>query len=217
MKVVAIVGSIRKESYNMQLAKFIQKQYAEKFELEVLSLNELPMYNQDIENDAPQAVLDFKAKVKAADAVLWVTPEYNGTVPGVMVNAIDWLSRVDKVMIGKPSIIMGASMGNLGTVKAQLHLRDILFSPGINSPLLSGNDVYIGAVHTKFDAEGNLTDEGTVKFLDLVIDNFLNWAKKIRLTSFNKCFLYRKHSGRYFMRVSIAVVADTEVFQLYRW
>jgi len=178
MKVVAIVGSIRKESYNMALAKFIQKRYAEKFELEVLSLRDLPMYDQDIENEAPQTVLDFKAKVKAADAVLWLTPEYNGTVPGVMVNAIDWLSRVDKVMIGKPSFMMGASMGNLGTVKAQLHLRDILFSPGINSPLLHGNDVYIGAVHTKFDAEGNLTDEGTVKFLDTVVENFLDWVKK---------------------------------------
>ena len=177
MKVVAIVGSIRKESYNMQLAKFMQKRYTEKFELEVLSLRDLPMYDQDIENEAPQTVLDFKAKVKAADAVLWITPEYNGTVPGVMVNAIDWLSRVDKVMIGKPSFMMGASMGNLGTVKAQLHLRDILFSPGINSPLLSGNDVYIGAVHTKFDTEGNLTDEGTVKFLDSVFENFLDWVK----------------------------------------
>ncbi|MGE7093465.1 NADPH-dependent FMN reductase [Lysinibacillus sp. NPDC048646] len=178
MKVVAIVGSIRKESYNKQLANFIQKRYTEKFELEVLNLRDLPMYDQDIENEAPQAVLDFKAKVKAADAVLWVTPEYNGTVPGVMVNAIDWLSRVDKVMVGKPSFIMGASMGNLGTVKAQLHLRDILFSPGINSPLLGGNDVYIGAVHTKFDAEGKLTDEGTVQFLDQVIENFLYWMPK---------------------------------------
>ena len=178
MKVVGIVGSVRKGSLNKALANFVAKQFEHKFEMEVLTLENIPLYNQDIENDAPQAVLDFKAKVKASDAVLWVTPEYNGTVPGVMVNAIDWLSRVDKVMIGKPSIIMGASMGNLGTVKAQLHLRDILFSPGINSPLLSGNDVYIGAVHTKFDAEGNLTDEGTVKFLDLVIDNFLNWAKK---------------------------------------
>lgn len=177
MKVVAIVGSIREESYNMQLAKFIEKRYAGKFDLEVLSLKDLPMYNQDIENEAPQTVLDFKARVKTADAILWVTPEYNGTVPGVMVNAIDWLSRVDKVMIGKPSFMMGASMGNLGTVKAQLHLRDILFSPGVNSPLLSGNDVYIGAVHTKFDGEGNLTDEGTVKFLDVVIDNFLNWMR----------------------------------------
>ncbi|WP_102693605.1 NADPH-dependent FMN reductase [Rummeliibacillus pycnus] len=177
MKVVAIVGSIRKESYNLKLAKFIQKHYANKFDLEILSLIDMPMYNQDIENDAPQVVLDFKAKVKAADAVLWVTPEYNASIPGVLGNAIDWLSRVDKVMIGKPSWIMGASMGNLGTVKAQMHLRDILFASGLGSPVLQGNEVYVGAAHTKFDAEGNLTDEGTVKFLDSVVENFMNWMK----------------------------------------
>ncbi|HWI47446.1 MAG TPA: NADPH-dependent FMN reductase [Rummeliibacillus sp.] len=177
MKVVAIVGSVRKESYNMMLAKFVQKHYADKFDLEILSLNDIPMYNQDIENDAPQVVFDFKAKVKAADAVLWVTPEYNASIPGVLGNAIDWLSRVDKVMIGKPSWIMGASMGLLGTVKAQAHLRDILFAAGLGSPVLQGNEVYVGAVHTKFDAEGNLTDEGTVKFLNSVVDNFMNWMK----------------------------------------
>lgn len=177
MKIVAIVGSIRKESYNMMLAKFIQKHYTDQFDLEILKLNDIPMYNQDIENNAPQVVLDFKAKVKEADAVLWVTPEYNSSIPGVLGNAIDWLSRVDKVMIGKPSIIMGASMGNLGTVKAQMHLRDILFAQGLGSPVLQGNEVYVGAAHTKFDAEGNLTDEGTVKFLDSVIANFMEWMK----------------------------------------
>lgn len=177
MKVVAIVGSIRKESYNMMLAKFIRKYFADQFDLEILKLNDIPMYNQDIENDAPQVVLDFKAKVKEADAVLWVTPEYNSSIPGVLGNAIDWLSRVDRVMIGKPSIIMGASMGILGTVKAQMHLRDILFAQGLGSPVLQGNEVYVGAAHTKFDAEGNLTDEGTVKFLDSVIANFMEWMK----------------------------------------
>ncbi len=175
MKVVALVGSIRKESYNLQLATYIQKKYQNQFELEILNLRELPLYDQDIENNPPSVVTEFKGKVANADAVLWVTPEYNGTVPGVLVNAIDWLSRVDKVMIGKPSWIMGASMGNLGTVKAQMHLRDILFSPGISSPLLPGNEVYVGAVHTKFDQEGNLTDESTVQFLDTVVDNFINW------------------------------------------
>ncbi|MEI4769935.1 NAD(P)H-dependent oxidoreductase [Psychrobacillus sp. FJAT-51614] len=178
MKVVAIVGSIRKESYNLQLAKHVQKRYAEQFDLEILDLSILPMYNQDIELDAPQEVLDFKAKVKAADAVLWVTPEYNSTIPGVLGNAIDWLSRVEKVMNGKPSIIMGSSMGILGSVKAQMHLRDILFASGLNSPLLPMNEVYVGAVHEKFDAEGNLTDESTINFLDSVISNFQEWMKQ---------------------------------------
>lgn len=177
MKLVAIVGSIRKESLNMELAKYIQKTYKENFELEILPLNDIPMYNQDIENEAPQSVLDFKAKVKAADAVLWITPEYNATIPGVLGNAIDWLSRVDRVMLGKPSIVMGTSMGNLGSVKAQIKLRDILFAQGLQSLVLPGNEVYIGASHTKFDGNGNLTDEGTKVFLDQVITNFMEWVK----------------------------------------
>jgi len=178
MKVVAIVGSIREDSYNKKLAEFIKNRNADKFDMEVLTLNDLPMYNQDNENNPPQSVVDFKAKVKAADAVLWVTPEYNGSIPGVLGNAIDWLSRVDQVMIGKPSWIMGAAMGVLGTAKAQMHLRDILFSIGLSSPILIGNDVYIGAVHTKFDDSGNLTEEGTVQFLDKVVSNFLTWMKQ---------------------------------------
>ncbi|MCM3570960.1 NADPH-dependent FMN reductase [Neobacillus mesonae] len=177
MKIAAIVGSVRKDSYNKKLAQYVQKRYADKFDLEILELSNIPLYNQDIENEPPAEVVEFKSKVKAADAVLWVTPEYNATIPGVLANAIEWLSRVDKVMIGKPSWIMGASMGVLGTVKAQGHLRDILFAAGLQSPVLIGNDVYVGAVHTKMDEEGNITDEGTVAFLDQVVSNFMEWMK----------------------------------------
>ena len=94
MKVVAIVGSIREDSYNKKLAKFVQKRYQDRFDLEILDISVLPFYNQDIELDPPEEVIKFKAKVKAADAVLWVTPEYNASIPGVLANAIDWLSRV---------------------------------------------------------------------------------------------------------------------------
>ena len=178
MKIVAIVGSIRKDSYNKKLANFIQSRYKNHFDMEVLSLENLPMYNQDIEENPPQEIVDFKAKVKESHAVLWVTPEYNATIPGVLGNAIDWLSRVDKVMIGKPSWIMGASMGNLGTVKAQMHLRDILFAGGLSSPVLMGNEVYVGACHTKFDEQGNLIDEPTVLFIDSVLNNFMMWMRQ---------------------------------------
>ncbi len=175
MKVAAIVGSNRKESYNMKLAKYLQKTYKEQLDIEILDIVNLPFYNQDIEENPGQIVVDFKKKVAEADAVLWLVPEYNASIPGVLKNALDWLSRVDKVMIGKPSWIMGASLGNLGTVKAQAHLRDILFSPGISSPLLPSNEVYIGQVHEKMDAEGNLTHEPTIAFLNIVVDNFIGW------------------------------------------
>ncbi|MBU5211703.1 NADPH-dependent FMN reductase [Heyndrickxia oleronia] len=178
MKIVAIVGSIRKESYNLKLAKYIQTRYAERFDLEILNIKDLPHYDQDIEMNPPEVVTEFKGKVAEADAVLWVTPEFNYSIPGVLKNAIDWLSRVEKVMIGKPSWIMGATMGALGTVRAQQHLRDILFCPGVGSPLLPGNEVYVGAVHEKIDESGNLTHEPTVKFIDLVVDNFINWMNQ---------------------------------------
>ncbi|MDN7245295.1 NADPH-dependent FMN reductase [Planococcus shenhongbingii] len=184
MKVVAIVGSVREDSYNKKLAKYVQKRYADKFDLEILDLSGLPLYNQDIENNPPEAVTDFKLRVKAADAVLWVTPEYNATIPGVLGNAIDWLSRVEKVMIGKPSWIMGASMGNLGTVKAQAHLRDILFAAGLQSPVLMANEVYVGAVHTKMDEAGDITDEATIAFLDLVVANFQQWMEQTAKTQY---------------------------------
>lgn len=175
MKIVALVGSIRKESYNLKLAKYIQSRYKDHFDLEILPIHDLPHYDQDSELHPPAVVTDFKSKVAKADAVLWITPEYNYSIPGVLKNAIDWLSRVEKVMIGKPSWIMGASMGTLGTVRAQLHLRDILFCPGIGSPLLPGNEVYVAAVHEKMDEEGNLTHEPTIKFIDTVVENFIKW------------------------------------------
>lgn len=184
LKVAAIVGSIRKDSYNKKLAKFVQERYKDRFDLHILDISVLPFYNQDIELDPPEEVIQFKAKVKEADAVLWVTPEYNASIPGVLANEIDWLSRVDKVMIGKPSWIMGASIGKLGTVKAQAHLRDILFANGLQSPILLGNEVYVGEVHTKMDDEGNITDKATIKFLDKVVDHFVEWMEQFKKVTY---------------------------------
>jgi len=178
MKVAAIVGSICKESYNMKLARYIQNRYKYFFQLEVLNIREILFYDQDIKAALPQSVIDFKAKVAATDAVLWVTPEYNSTIPGVMVNAIDWLSHVDRVMIRRPLWIVGSSIGLLGSIKRQGHLRDIPFVLRISSPLLPGNEVYMGLAHEKFDGKGELTDEPTIRYLDLVVENFVKWMKE---------------------------------------
>lgn len=173
MKIVAIVGSIRKESFNLKIAKFMQERYKDRMDIEIVNIRDLPHFDQDIENDPPAVVKEFKKTVADADAVLWVTPEYNYSIPGVLKNAIDWLSRVDKVMIGKPSLIIGASMGLLGTVRAQQHLRDILFSSGVSSPIMQGNEVYIASVHEKCNEAGQFVHEQTITKLDTVVDNFI--------------------------------------------
>ncbi|USR88332.1 NAD(P)H-dependent oxidoreductase [Lactiplantibacillus pentosus] len=113
MKIVALVGSIRRSSYNRRLATFVQKRYANQMDVTIPNLSELPYYDQDIELEAPADVQAFKQSVLAADGVIFVTPEYNHSIPGVLGNAIDWLSRVERPLIGKPAMILGATMGPL--------------------------------------------------------------------------------------------------------
>jgi len=180
MKIVAIVGSISEKSNNKKLAEFMKERYKDKFEIEVLSLKDIPIYNEDNELDPPSVVKEVKSKIKESDGILIVTPEYNHSIPGVLKNALDWFSRVDRVMVDKPTMIVGASMGALGTVKAQIHLRQILNSGGVAALTLPGNEVLIGSIQDKVDEKGNLTDESTIKFLDKVVDNFVEWAEKIK-------------------------------------
>ncbi|WP_075619491.1 NADPH-dependent FMN reductase [Paenisporosarcina indica] len=175
MKIVTIVGSIRKESLNMQLALTIQERYKDQFEMDILDIKALPFYDQDEENDPPQSVLEFKKRVADADAVLIITPEYNWSISGVLKNAIDWLSRVDKVMAGKPVTLAGVAGGPMGTIRAQLHLRQILTGLQVNMMPPAGNEVSIGFANQKF-ASGRLSDEPTLTFLDGVVNKFVDFV-----------------------------------------
>ena len=179
MKIVALVGSLRKGSFNMQLVKTIEKRYSHLFELEIADIGILPHYNEDDEKTPSEAVKQFKQQIAEADAVIISTPEFNWSVPGVLQNALDWTSRVDRPLVGKPVLPMGASQGVLGTVRAQLHLRQVLMSMGVNAKIMppAGNEIFIGAAGQKF-ADGELTDEATLTFLDTVIDKFVAFAKK---------------------------------------
>ncbi|WP_010650327.1 NADPH-dependent FMN reductase [Oceanobacillus massiliensis] len=179
MKIVAMVGSNRSESYNMKLVKFMQSRYAGKADIEILPIDQLPFYNQDDELNPPEIVKEIRAKIKASDGILFATPEYNASISAVLKNAIDWFSRVETVMVNKPAMIVGASMGAMGTVKAQMQLRQILNAPGVGTLTLPGNEVFVGSVQNKMDDEGNLTDESTVQFIDSVISNFINWTGKM--------------------------------------
>lgn len=182
MKIVAIVGSIRKESFNKKLAAFIQSQYEKQVDIEILPIEKFPMYNQDKEQNPMSIVRDTKQKISESDGILIVTPEYNHSVPGVLKNAIDWFSRVDKVMVNKPVMIAGGSTGILGTARAQMHLRQILNSPGVSALTLPGNEVFIAGIHQKIDETGKVIDESTIQILDKAINNFVDWIEKNKST-----------------------------------
>lgn len=179
IKVTAIVGSIRKDSMNRKLVEFIQQRYADKLTITLAPLNDVPMFNPDIEETPPQAAKDFKNQVKEAEAVLFAVPEYNFSIPSVLKNGIDWLSRAGLDLRGKPAFIVGSSMGVLGSVRAQMHLRDILSNPSLSPMLLPNNEVYIGAIHEKLNENGEIIDKATIDFLDKVVDNFVDFYQKL--------------------------------------
>ncbi len=178
MKIVAIVGSLRKESYNLKIAKFVKDRYKDKLEIEIL-LPDLPIFNEDIEKDPPVEVMNFKEKIKNAQGVLIVTPEYNHSIPGGLKNALDWCSRVDRVLAKKPVFIIGASNGNVGTARSQMDIRTVLNSPGLNAYVLPSNLVLIPNVQDLFNENEEFIDERTIKYLDKVVDNFIDWRMKM--------------------------------------
>lgn len=180
MKIIAIAGSISSNSFNKKLAIYMQQRYREKLDIEILPLTDIPMYNMDHELDPPQIIREYREKILNSDGLLFVTPEYNHSIPGVLKNALDWFSRVKRVMLGKPAMIVGASNGMMGTVKAQMHLRQILNSGGISAITLPGNEVFIGNIQDKVDEQGNLIHGPTIEFLDTVVENFIQWSNKIR-------------------------------------
>lgn len=180
MKVAAMIGSNRAESYNKLLVEYMKDRYKDNIEIDILPIEALPFFNQDEELNPPEIVKELRERIKNSDAVLFATPEYNGSISGMLKNAIDWFSRVDLVLVNKPGMVVGASMGVLGTVKAQLQLRQILNSRGVGVLTLPGNEVLIGSVQNKVDEQGNLTDAQTIDFLDSVIHNFIQWCDTLQ-------------------------------------
>ncbi|WKA51331.1 NADPH-dependent FMN reductase [Planococcus liqunii] len=179
IKVAAIIGSVREGSMNLRLVEFMKERYADRLDIEAVTINNIPLFNPDIEENVPQEVVNFRHKVKGADAVLFAVPEYNYSIPGSLKNAIDWLSRGGFVLREKPAFIVGSSMGVLGSVRAQIHLREVLSNPSLSPMLLPGNEVYIGSVHEKLNENNEIIDSGTLGFLDQVVDNFVTFYNKM--------------------------------------
>jgi chromate reductase len=176
-KVAVIVGSLRKGSYNRMTAKALAALSPAGLHLEIVEIGQLPLYNQDADDAPPSEWVAFREKVKAADAVLFVTPEYNRSVPGVLKNAIDVGSRPygQSVWDRKPGAVISVSVGAIGGFGANHHLRQSCVF--LNVPMMQQPEAYIGACTTLFDKEGNLTNEHTRESLQKFIDAFAAWIE----------------------------------------
>ena len=179
IRILGIAGSLRRESYNRAALRAATQLVPTGSSLEIFELEGIPLFNQDDERNPPTKVVEFKQSIRQADAILIVTPEYNYSIPGVLKNAIDWATRPygDNAWTGKPAAILGASVGPFGTVRAQNHLRQILSA--LNVFLVNQPEVLIGDAGTKFDAQGNLTDERTKEFITKLLVNLVEWTGRL--------------------------------------
>ena len=178
IRILGIAGSLRKKSYNRATLHAARRLVPSDAEIEVFEIDGIPGFDQDEETNPPARVVELKKRVRECDAVLFVTPEYNYSVPGVLKNAIDWASRPhgDSAWAGKPAAIMGASIGAIGSARAQYHLRQIMVyldMHAVNQP-----EVMIGNAGARFDESGNLVDEETKEIIRSLLKNLVAWTRR---------------------------------------
>lgn len=179
IKVAVLVGSLRKASINKRLARAVERLAPKEFAFEHIRIDNLPLYDQDFDTDYPAEAKRLKREIEAADALLFVTPEYNRGIPGVLKNALDVASRPwgTNSFAGKPGAVIGASIGATGSALAQQHLRNVLAY--LDVATLAQPEVYVqfkddGLV----DAEGHIANDGTQKFLQGFVDRYVVWVKQ---------------------------------------
>jgi chromate reductase len=179
IRILGIAGSLRKGSYNQGVLRAAVELVPDGATIETFELDGIPGFNQDEERNPPEKIIEFKKKIREADAILFVTPEYNYSVPGVLKNAIDWASRPygDNAWDGKPAAIMGASVGAIATARAQYHLRQTMVF--LNMFPVNQPEVMIGNASEKFDEHSNLTDETTKQFIRKLLENLVVWTNRL--------------------------------------
>ena len=180
LDVVAVVGSLRRESFTRRFTQVLGELAPQSLKIEIVGIGDLPLYNQDHDDDSPQASQNFRARIKRANGVLFATPEYNRSVPGVLKNAIDVGSRPEgkSVWAGKPAAIVSVTPYGLGAFGANHHLRQSLVF--LNVPTLQQPEAYLSYVDKLFDEHGKLVSDGTGKFLQQLMQAFANWVETIR-------------------------------------
>jgi len=175
-KIAVFVGSLRKESFNRKMAKALIKVSPGSLKLEILEIGELPIYNQDFDDDPPAVYTQFREALKKFDGVLFVTPEYNRSVPAVLKNAIDVGSRPygQSAWNGKPGAVVSVSIGAIGGFGANHHLRQSLVF--LNVPALQQPEAYIGNAADLFDERGDLINDSTREFITKFMLAFADWV-----------------------------------------
>lgn len=177
--VLGFAGSLRKDSYNKAILRAAVELAPEKMRIEVFDLEGIPPFNQDLESQPPKRVKELKARIKAADAILIATPEYNYSIPGVLKNAIDWASRPhsDNAFENKPVAIMSASGGMLGGARAQYHLRQTFVF--LNMYPINKPEVIVPFVDEKIDGKSRVVDEKTRKKIKELLEALAIWTEKL--------------------------------------
>ncbi|MCL5410938.1 MAG: NAD(P)H-dependent oxidoreductase [Patescibacteria group bacterium] len=179
IKILGVAGSLRKGSYNKMLLKEALRLAPKDVEINIFDIKDIPLFNQDLELNLPKSVINLKNKIKESDAILLVTPEYNYSIPGVLKNVIDWGSRPygNNSWDKKPVAIMGASIGGFGTIRAQTHLRQTFIFTNM-FPI--NNELFVSRANGKFDQNGNLTDNEIREKIIVLLQNLVDWTKKLK-------------------------------------
>ncbi len=180
IKIVGVCGSLRKGSYNHMALTIAKENMPENVQFEIAEIGDLPHYNQDLDENPPSSVLEFRKKIEEADALLIAVAEYNYSISSVLKNAIEWGSRPyhKAVLNRKPIALMGASNGMVGTGRAQHHLRQMFVQT--DSLVLSRPEVMISFAQEKFDKDGVLHDDKTLQKIQELVHALVDWTKKLK-------------------------------------
>ena len=176
LKLIAIVGTNSKRSTNRQLLQYMQKHFAEKAEIELVEIKDIPVFNKPADKQVPVEILEIAAKIEEADGVIIGTPEYDHSIPAVLMSALAWLSYGIYPLLNKPIMITGASYGTLGSSRAQMQLRQILNAPEIKASVLPDEFLLSHSLQS-FNPSGDLVDLDVIKKLDATFDDYRIFVK----------------------------------------
>lgn len=172
-----VVGTNASKSYNRMLARYMKDMFYLKAKIDVLEIKDVPMFNEDLVKDEPAAVTEIADKIEAADGVIIATPEYDHAVPAALKSVLEWLSCERHSLKDKKVMIVGASLGIQGTVRAQTNLRQVLDSPGVDAFVMPGHEFMMAKAPTQFDENESINNYGTMSFLDFCFSSFLSFLK----------------------------------------